>query len=125
MAERTLILALAQLLAAAAWADGTLSPDEINRMKQLLRQLRRADVKYEAESVDYVRLTTAFLGATSEEQRISFLDALFAVAAADGRISTAEIDEIRRIAHSLKITTRDVNAARDRATRHAAPPDGR
>lgn len=69
-----------------------------------------------AGEIDYVRLTNGFLNLTSEAERIRFLVALFEVAAADGRISPAETDEVRRIAHSLKLSPGQVNEARDRAT---------
>ena len=36
MAERKLVLALAKVLIAAAWADGDLAHDEVNSMKDLL-----------------------------------------------------------------------------------------
>ena len=42
MSDRTLIFTLAKLIIAAAWADGQVSPEEVNSLKDLLFQLPRA-----------------------------------------------------------------------------------
>ncbi|MGB2911413.1 MAG: TerB family tellurite resistance protein, partial [Anaerolineales bacterium] len=43
---------------------------------------------------------------TTAEQRVRFLDVLFAVADGDGRVSYEETEEIRLIAKMLKLTHR-------------------
>ena len=53
---------------------------------------------------DYFRLTREFCTATTENERLRLLDALFAVAAADGLASHDQIEELRRIAKSLQLT---------------------
>jgi uncharacterized tellurite resistance protein B-like protein len=53
--------------------------------------------------MDYYRLTRGFFECTSEEERIQFLDVLFAVAAADGYVSSSEIEEIRALATGFKL----------------------
>jgi uncharacterized tellurite resistance protein B-like protein len=119
------------LLALMARVDHAVGPDEVAALSTALQRgwglapapanlVAQIAVLPEATDVEFVRLTNAFLNYTDEAERIRFLDALFAVAAADGQISPAELDEIRRIAHSLKLETHNVNDARDRAVRQSA-----
>ena len=54
--------------------------------------------------MDYYRLTRLFFTKTNDEAREHFLGALFGIAAADGFVSLVEIEEIRKIAKSLKLT---------------------
>ena len=54
--------------------------------------------------MDYYRLSRRFFESTTEDERVRFMDALFAVADADGRVSYEEIEEIRTIATVLKLT---------------------
>lgn len=56
------------------------------------------------KDIDYYRLTREFFEATTEEERVRFLDVLFAVAAGDGQASFAEIEEIRTISQGLLLT---------------------
>lgn len=65
-------------------------------------------------SLDFFRLTREFSDATSEEERIRFLDVLFAVAAADGQISYEENEEIRRIALNINLTKSQFADAKQR-----------
>lgn len=53
--------------------------------------------------MDYYRLTRSFFEQTGEQERIAFLDVLFAVAAADGFVSATEIEEIRALSIGLKL----------------------
>lgn len=57
-----------------------------------------------ASLMDRYRLAREFADACTPEERAEFLDVLFAVAAADGMASYDEIEEIRRIAQSLKLS---------------------
>jgi uncharacterized tellurite resistance protein B-like protein len=68
-----------------------------------------------AEGLDFFRLTREFFTATTDEERASFLDVLFAVARADGQISGEAKDEIRRIARGINLSQQQVNDALDRA----------
>jgi uncharacterized tellurite resistance protein B-like protein len=70
-----------------------------------------------ANDLDYFRLTRAFFSSTDGDERTHFLDVLFDVAYADGRLSSEEHEEIRRIAQSLNLSQRQVNDAREHATR--------
>ncbi|MFN2198787.1 MAG: TerB family tellurite resistance protein [Anaerolineales bacterium] len=53
--------------------------------------------------MDYYRLTRSFFESTSEDERIHFLDVLFSVAAADGFVSSGEIEEIRALSMGFKL----------------------
>lgn len=57
-----------------------------------------------AGELDGYRLSREFYEATTREARLGFLEALFHVAAADGEASHEEIEDIRRIARTLKLT---------------------
>lgn len=59
------------------------------------------------KGIDYYRLTRSFFDCTSSEDRKAFLETLFDVANAAGRTSNAEIEEIRKVAQSLKLSHRD------------------
>ena len=54
--------------------------------------------------LDYYRLTRAFFETTSEDERVRFLDVLFAVTTSDGQASYEEVEEIRQIASGLLLT---------------------
>jgi uncharacterized tellurite resistance protein B-like protein len=54
--------------------------------------------------MDYYRLTREFFTSTTGEERNQFLNVLFSVANADGFVSAKEIEEIRAIANSLRLT---------------------
>jgi uncharacterized tellurite resistance protein B-like protein len=56
------------------------------------------------KGMDYYRLSRRFFESTTEDERVRFMDALFAVADADGRVSYEEIEEVRTIATVLKLT---------------------
>jgi uncharacterized tellurite resistance protein B-like protein len=57
-----------------------------------------------SRDIDYYRLTREFFEVTEEDERVRFLDALFAVAAGDGQASFAEIEEIRKISNGLLLS---------------------
>jgi uncharacterized tellurite resistance protein B-like protein len=57
-----------------------------------------------SKDLDYYRLTRQFFEATTEDERVRFLDALFAVAAGDGMASFEEIEEIRTISNGLLLS---------------------
>lgn len=54
--------------------------------------------------MDYYRLTREYFTSTNEEERRKFLNVLFSVANADGFVSSKEIEEVRTIANSLRLT---------------------
>ncbi|UCD99603.1 MAG: TerB family tellurite resistance protein, partial [Chloroflexota bacterium] len=57
-----------------------------------------------SKGLDYYRLSRRFFESTTEEERVRFMDALFAVANGDGYVSYEEIEEIRTISMVLKLT---------------------
>ena len=59
-----------------------------------------------SKDIDYYRLTREFFEATTEDERVRFLDVLFAVAAGDGQASFEEIEEIRTISQGLLLSHR-------------------
>ena len=60
-----------------------------------------------ASLLDEYRLARDFASACTYEERAEFLDVLFAVAAADGKASYDEIEEIRQIAGALKLAHKE------------------
>lgn len=73
-----------------------------------------------ATDLDFYRLTREFFTLTSHDERTRFLDALFDVAEADGPLSLAENDEIRRIVQGLNMTQQNFIEAKLRRTNAAA-----
>ncbi|MEI7644102.1 MAG: TerB family tellurite resistance protein [Chloroflexales bacterium] len=126
-ADEAHILALAGgLLARVARVDCTVTDSEFARMAELLESgwgisRERATLVTEvalaesAADLDYFQLTKEFAASASEDQRARLLDALFAVAAADGEISNEESAEISRITASINLAHSHFVAAKRRA----------
>ena len=55
------------------------------------------------KGLDYYRMSRRFFESTTENERVHFMDALFAVADGDEGVSYEEIEEIRTIATVLKL----------------------
>ena len=62
--------------------------------------------------LDRHRLAREFASVCTPQERLEFLDVLFAVAAADGQATYKEIEEIRVIARSLKLSHEEFIAAK-------------
>jgi uncharacterized tellurite resistance protein B-like protein len=103
------------LMARVAHVDRQVTEDEFDMMVNALQagwDIAREAAAFVAEvavseisaDLDYFRLTRQFSTSTTEDERVRFLDVLFAVADADGHVSHDEIEEIRRIAKSLNLT---------------------
>jgi len=103
------------LMARVAHVDREVTEDEFDMMVNALQagwDITREAAAFVAEvavskvsaDLDYFRLTRQFSTSTTEDERVRFLDVLFAVADADGHVSHDEIEEIRRIAKSLNLT---------------------
>ncbi len=126
-ADEAHTLALAGgLLARVARVDSVVTDAEFARMAEMLESgwgisRERAALVAEvalaksAADLDYFRLTKEFAASASAEGRVRFLDALFAVAAADGEISGEESAEISRITASINLTHDHFVAAKRRA----------
>jgi uncharacterized tellurite resistance protein B-like protein len=103
------------LLSRVAFVDKDISTQEKSSIVEILHSgwdLTRETAVLVAETalsafekgLDYYRLSREFFIATNEKERINFIRALFQVAASDGDLSHAETEEIRTIAHVLKIS---------------------
>lgn len=103
------------LMARVAYVDREITDEEFDTMVAALltnwgiSQVEAALVVEVAVSeisrnLDYYRLSREFFESTSDEERIQFMDVLFAVADGDGHVSHNEIEEIRTIANVLKFT---------------------
>lgn len=71
----------------------------------------------DGEKLDLYRLTREFAEVTTPQERLGFLNALFAVAAADEKASFDEIEEIRLIAMGLKLSHQEFIEAKLRLPR--------
>jgi len=103
------------LLARVAYADQQVSGDESQAIIVALQTYwgaspaeaavvaKAAEANVQAE-MDYFRLTRSFFEVTSEAERVSFLDVLFAITTSDDRASYGEVEEIRQIASGLLLT---------------------
>jgi uncharacterized tellurite resistance protein B-like protein len=114
---RRLCLA-AGLMAQVAWIDEEISDEEKQAIRRSLTEawgLSREEAELVSEisvnravkGLDYYRLTRSFFEVTRPEERRRFLETLFRVANASHKTSNREIEEIRRIAESLKLTNRE------------------
>ena len=103
------------LMARVAYVDHEVQEDEFDWMVQAIKnnwELSEVEAALVAETavstvtkgLDYYRLSRRFFESTTEDERVRFMDALFAVADADGHVSYEEIEEIRTIATVLKMT---------------------
>lgn len=115
----------AYLLGRVARADEKISDDEIHVMERLLVEhggltgeqatlvvrLAKATNAMFGVTVDYA-ITQDFTDSTSYEERLALARCLFAVAASDARISSAEEAEVHRITNQLRIERPDLTAIR-------------
>jgi len=103
------------LMARVAYVDREVTEAEYETMKNALAKcwqigeeeaavVSEVAISEISKDLDYYRLSREFFESTREEQRICFLDVLYAVADGDGRVSFEEIEEIRTIANMLKLT---------------------
>ena len=65
-----------------------------------------------ASLLDRYRLAREFASSSTHQERVEFLDVLFALAAADGMATYEEIEEIRQLARSLKLSHREFISAK-------------
>lgn len=123
--------AFAYLLGRVAHADEHVSPEETRLMETLVREQGEiaADqamvVVHLAQSNNRLFAGTAnflvareFSGLASYEQKVALMRCLFAVAATDDAISTAEEGEIHRIGRELRIEQHDLVNLRVAHRRH-------
>lgn len=121
-------LALAALLVRVARSDGHLSLDEQDHIDRTLMQrhgldpaaaarLRAEAMAVEADAPDTVRFTRALKAAVPLEDRAALVEALWAVALADGRRDAEEDRLLRLVTNLLGLTDVESALARKRALR--------
>ena len=119
------------LLARIARASDDINPTEFDAMVKALQSgwgisdkeamvVAEIAVADESRNMDYFRATREFVTLCELEERKQFLDALFAVAVGDGKISPDEMAEIREIARTLKLSNQTFVKAKLKI-----PPDQR
>ena len=105
------------LMAHVAYVDQEITEAEFDAMADILEAkwgastveaalVAEVAVSETSKGLDIYRLSREFFETTTAEQRVRFLDVLFAVADGDGRVSYEETEEIRLIAKMLKLTHR-------------------
>jgi len=103
------------LMARVAHVDRDVTEGEFGAMAEALQQnwqlsseaaaiVAEVAISAVAENMDYYRMAREFFSCTNEDERVRFLDVLFAVADGDGQVSHEEIEQIRSIARHLKLT---------------------
>ena len=115
------IAGFALLLSRIAAADHEVSGDEAAALERLVREKTGLPPDQAALVVDGARAHQRQHGGTEDflvtrelaqrlpyEEKLSILDCLFAVAAADERIRTTESNELGRIANELRVEHRDL-----------------
>jgi uncharacterized tellurite resistance protein B-like protein len=115
----------AYLLGRVALADEQVTDDETKAMEKLLAEHGQLPADQAMLVVSLAKATHAMFGVTanfavtqeftdaaSYEERLALARCLFAVAAADARISTAEEAEVHRITNHLRIERPDLTAIR-------------
>ncbi|MBC7157164.1 MAG: TerB family tellurite resistance protein [Rhodobacteraceae bacterium] len=121
-------LALAALLVRLARSDGHFDATEIAHVDRVLAAryrlspfeaaaLRGEAERLEAEAPDTVRFTRAIKDAVPYEDRASVIEALWAVALADGVRDDEEDGLLRLVASLLGVSDRDSALARQRVER--------
>ena len=115
------------LMARVAFVDREVTEGEIDAIIQALQtrwKISRQAATLVAEvavaeivkKLDYYRLSREFFECTTEDERVRFLDVLFAVAEGDGQVSYEETEEIRTISKILKLTHKQFIDAKLRNT---------
>jgi uncharacterized tellurite resistance protein B-like protein len=105
------------LMARIAHIDREVTEGEVGAMERTLQEnwncsreqaalVAEVAVSAVAEDMDFYRMAREFFTCTTAQERVQFLDVLFAVADGDGMVSTPETEGIRRISMNLKMTHR-------------------
>jgi uncharacterized tellurite resistance protein B-like protein len=121
-------LALAALLVRVAKTDGLYAAEEVERIDRVLMshhgigpfevsKLRAEAEEFETLAPDTVRFTRALKAATALEYRAALMQALWAVALADGVRDAEEDRLLRMVASLLGLTDVENGLARQRAER--------
>ncbi len=121
------VAALAYLLGRIAWVDRRVTEEESEAMVRIVAERSGLSEAQATLAVEIAKTRARLFGGTDDflvarelgelvprAEKRSILDALFAVAAADGAISTAEANEIRLIADTIGLEHEDYVAMRSR-----------
>lgn len=121
------LAAFAYVLARVAHADLRITETESEKMHGLVRDHAHLSEEEAALAVEIAKSQARLLGGTenyvvtrefreisTREQRVELLDCLYAVAAADGSISSQESTEIAMVAEELGFLREELNAMRAR-----------
>lgn len=117
---------LGGLMGIVAHADGDIDLRELEEIRRLIQSPGRFESEaldtlmaiIEEESVrglDRARLIAEYTAKIGFEERVELLDLLFAVAAADGGITHAELEELRGISAAMNLSHRQYIDAKLRA----------
>ena len=125
------LAAFAYLLGRVANADQYVSPEETAAMEALVRKHGQLPEDQAMVVVQLAKTSNRLFGGTANflvarefslvatyEQKLALMECLFALAAADDAISTAEEGEVHRIATELRIDRPDLIALRVAHQRH-------
>lgn len=121
------IAAFGYILGRVANADLKITPEETRAMERIIMEKGRLPEDQALIVVQTAKTRTQLFGGTenflvtrefsriaSREEKMQLLDCLFAVAAAEGGISTTEDNEIRQITNELGLGHPDFIAVRSR-----------
>ncbi|MFQ5877581.1 MAG: TerB family tellurite resistance protein [Acidobacteriota bacterium] len=127
------VAAFAYILSRVAHADLEISAEETRAMERIVMKVGGLPEEQALLVVQMAKTQSLLFGGTenylvtrefnriaTREQKLSLLECLFAVGAADESISTVESNEIRRVANELKLSHRDYIAMRSAYRRHLA-----
>lgn len=136
--EARYLAAFAYVLARLAHADLHIDESETEQMQRVIEETGRLEPAEAALVVEIAKSQARLLGGTenyivtrefrrisSPEQRAGLLECLYAVAAADGSISTIESSELTAIAEELGFSRAEANAVRSKYREHLAVLRGR
>src|SRR5262245_9139937 len=125
------LAAFAYLLGRVASADQNVSPEETRTMETLVKEQGQLSQEQAMLVVQLAKTSNLLFGGTANflvarefselatyDQKLALMRCLFAVAATDNAISTAEEGEIHRIAKELRIDQPDLISLRVAYTRH-------
>ncbi len=126
-AKARFLAAFAYVLARVANADLEIDAEETREMEARVRELAHLSAEETALVVEIAKsqnrllggtenyvVTREFKSITSAEERLQLIACLFAVAAADGNVSSTESSEINAIADELGLSRPEVAAVRSR-----------
>jgi uncharacterized tellurite resistance protein B-like protein len=126
-ARARFIAAFGYILSRVANADLTISPGEVHAMERIIMERGGLPEEQALIVIQTAKTRAQLFGGTenflvtrefsciaTREEKLALLDCLFAVAAAEGGISTTEDNEIRQIVNELGLGHPDFIAVRSR-----------